>query len=160
MRNLPESQRFELGALKVLLSHGSPRKMNEFLWESTTSTHFLDFLAAEFETDDMLVTHTGLKWQRELRGGKRLVNVGVLGRPENDGSTCVWYTLLTCRGNELEVEFVPVQYDHQQLARDMRGEQLPEVSRQPAQCRRDAPDHRARGQQPFAAAAVGRVTDR
>ena len=55
------------------------------------------------------------------------MNVGVLGRPENDGQTHVWYTLLTAHAERrLEVEFVPVEYDHARLAREMRGEGLPE----------------------------------
>lgn len=126
MRGLPEQLRIELGPLRVLLSHGSPRKMNEFLWESTTSTHFLDFLAEEHEADLLLVTHTGIKWHRSLSGGRHLVNVGVLGRPENDGQTNVWYTLLEHDGSDLKVEFVPVDYDHNCLAHEMQGERLPE----------------------------------
>jgi len=125
MRSLPESLRLDLGPLRVLLSHGSPRKMNEFLWESTTSTQFLDFLAEEYQADLMLATHTGIKWQRALAGDRRFVNIGVLGRPENDGATNVWYTLLEHNGIELNVEFVPVVYDHQTLAQEMRTENLP-----------------------------------
>ncbi len=126
MRSLPEALRLEWGGLKVLLSHGSPRKMNEFLWESTTSTQFLDHLADEHEADLLLVTHTGIKWQRELSGGRRLVNIGVLGRPENDGTTNVWYTVLEHSASGLSVEFVPVAYDHQRLAQEMRAERLPD----------------------------------
>jgi len=126
MRTLPESRRLDLGSLRLLLSHGSPRKMNEFLWESTSSTQFLDALADQFNADVMLTTHTGIKWQRELLQGRRLVNVGVLGRPENDGSTNVWYTVLAHDANGLRVEFVPVHYDHGALAQEMRTEKLPE----------------------------------
>ena len=126
MRSLPESLRIELGPLRLLLSHGSPRKMNEFLWESTTSTQFLDSLAKQSEADVMLTTHTGIKWQRELADDRRLVNVGVLGRPENDGSTNVWYTVLAHDAKGLHVEFVPVHYDHAALATEMRAEKLPE----------------------------------
>lgn len=74
----------------------------------------------------MLTTHTGIKWQRELSSNRRLVNVGVLGRPENDGATNVWYTVLEHDGAKLDVEFIPVAYDHQALAREMRREKLPE----------------------------------
>jgi len=126
MRSLPESLSFNLGPMRVLLSHGSPRKMNEFLWESTTSTQFLEHLADEYQADLMLVTHTGIKWQRELTEGRRLVNTGVLGRPENDGTSNVWYTLLEHNGAKLDVEFVPIAYDHQALAAEMRAEKLPE----------------------------------
>jgi predicted phosphodiesterase len=126
LRGLPTDIRLELAGRRVLLCHGSPRRMNEFLWESTTPTHFLELLADQYHTDVILATHTGLKWQRELIGGRRFVNVGVLGRPENDGRTNVWYTLLGDDGRgTLSVEFVPVVYDHERLAREMVQEKLP-----------------------------------
>jgi predicted phosphodiesterase len=125
MRELPAQRRITLGRYQVLMCHGSPRRMNEFLWESTTSTHFLDHLAGQCEADVILATHTGIKWHRALTRGRHFVNVGVLGRPENDGRTCVWYTLLDARP-DLRVEFVPVEYDHPRLAAEMRAEGLPE----------------------------------
>jgi diadenosine tetraphosphatase ApaH/serine/threonine PP2A family protein phosphatase len=136
MRGLPPERRVELGRHRVLMCHGSPRLpvadhlprpgMNEFLWESTTPTHFLEYLSDLRGADVMLATHTGIKWHRPLAGGRHFVNVGVLGRPENDGRTNVWYTILEAAGPELRVEFVPVEYDHRRLAREMRAEGLPE----------------------------------
>jgi len=131
MRNLPTEIRLEYEGLRILLCHGSPRKTNEFLWESTTSTHFLDRMADEFEADLILGTHTGLHWQRSLSQNRRFVNVGVLGRPENDGRTNVWYTIIRT-GNDvagpenLGVEFVAIDYDFNRLAREMDAEGLPE----------------------------------
>jgi predicted phosphodiesterase len=125
MKDLPGQRRLRLGRYEVLLCHGSPRRMNEFLWESTTSTQFLEYLAATHQADVVLATHTGLKWHRRLAGDRHFVNVGVLGRPENDGRTNVWYALLEARP-ELRVEFVPVVYDHERLAHAMHREQLPE----------------------------------
>ena len=125
MRDLPQQRRFELGRYRLLLCHGSPRKVNEFLWESTTPTHFLEYLARQCEAEVILATHTGIKWHRRLAAGRHFVNVGVLGRPENDGCTHVWYTVLDT-GADLKVEFVPVAYDHERLAAEMRQERLPE----------------------------------
>jgi predicted phosphodiesterase len=125
MKELPLQRRLQLGRYRLLLCHGSPRRINEFLWESTTSTHFLEYLAREHDTDAVLATHTGIKWHRRLGEDRHFVNVGVLGRPENDGRTDVWYALLEARP-ELHVEFRPVAYDHQRLAREMRAEGLPE----------------------------------
>src|SRR6266852_3024136 len=107
MRELPAQRRIQLGPFRVLLCHGSPRRVNEFLWESTSPTHFLDQLATEYETDVILATHTGIKCHRALTKNRHFVNVGVLGRPENDGRTCVWYALLDA-GPGFRVEFVPV----------------------------------------------------
>lgn len=126
LRQLPREARFSLGPLQVLLCHGSPRKTNEFLWESTTSTQFLEHLFAEFQADVIAATHTGIKWCRTTPRGRQFVNVGALGRPENDGRASVWYTLLEHSGGRLHVEFVPVEYDHGRLAREMRDERLPE----------------------------------
>jgi predicted phosphodiesterase len=125
MRALPPERRIRLGRYRVLMCHGSPRKMNEFLWESTTSSAFLAHLFDAHNADVILATHTGIRWQRRLPGDRWFVNVGVLGRPENDGRTTVWYTLLDA-ASDLQVEFVPVAYDHQRLADEMRREGLPE----------------------------------
>jgi hypothetical protein len=48
----------------------------------------------------------------------------VIGRPENDGSSNVWYTVLTA-GPDLSVEFIPVHYDFETLARQIEREGLP-----------------------------------
>lgn len=125
LRTLPKERRREIGGWRVLFCHGGPRRVNEFLWESTTSTQFLDLLAREHEADVILATHTGIKWKRDLGTGGQFVNVGVLGRPENDGRTCVWYTLLDFSTHQVDVEFVRVDYDHDRLAREMTSEGLP-----------------------------------
>lgn len=126
LRDLPREFRFQIGPLEVLLCHGSPRKTNEFLWESTTSTHFLEFMAEHHRADIIATTHTGIKWQRQLFSRRHFINVGVLGRPENDGHTHVWYALVEHSGSSrIDVEFIPVEYNYRRLAREMRHEQLP-----------------------------------
>jgi predicted phosphodiesterase len=130
-RSLPPELRLEMGGRRLLLCHGSPRRQNEFLWKSTSPVPFLERLLREHEADVVLCTHTGLHWSRTLPSGGQVVNVGALGRPANDGSTHVWYALLSApRGTEgtvpLDVEFVPVVYDHELLARQMREQRLPD----------------------------------
>jgi len=126
LAGLPAEIRFELGGRRVLLCHGSPRRTNEFLWESATPDGFLERLCRDHQADAMFATHTGIKWLRPLPSGRLFANVGVLGRPENDGGTRVWYALLRASAGGLEVDFVPVEYDHAALAREMREEKLPE----------------------------------
>jgi hypothetical protein len=76
-------------------------------------------------TGRSLMSERIAKFDRPLSGNRHLNNVGVLGRPENDGRTDVWYTLLEA-GPRLRVEFVPVEHDHLRLAREMREEGFPE----------------------------------
>lgn len=124
LRTLPDCLRVQLGRYRLHLCHGSPRQVNEFLWESTTPDCLLEFFLRQYEADVLLFTHTGIKWYRPLPGDRHAINVGVIGRPENDGTPRVWYCLLTA-APALQVAFIPVTYDYRQLARDMQQEDLP-----------------------------------
>jgi predicted phosphodiesterase len=122
--SLPQLGWITLGDQRLLVCHGSPRQVNEFLWETTTPTGLLERFCDDHRIDALCFTHTGLTWHRALPSGRHAVNVGVLGRPQNDGSPRVWYTLLSA-APELTVEFVPVVYDHESVARDIERAGLP-----------------------------------
>ena len=80
----------------------------------------------EHDADVIVCTHSGLHWHKRLGNGRHVVNAGVIGRPANDGRTNVWYSLLTIERGGVAVEFVPIEYDHPALAREMRQEKLPD----------------------------------
>jgi hypothetical protein len=126
MGALPKRRRVRVGDRELLLVHGSPRRINEFLFRSTSPVPFLETLADQNRCDAILCTHTGLQWHRRLPSGRDVVNVGVIGRPANDGRPGVWYALIETRGEGLGVELSPLSYDHQGLAAEMRREGLPE----------------------------------
>jgi hypothetical protein len=129
MGGLPRRRRVRVGGRELLLVHGSPRRINEFLFRSTAPAPFLELLLDQNRCDGILCTHTGLPWHRRLASGRDVVNAGVIGRPANDGDTRVWYALLSATADEeggLAVDLVPLAYDHQALAAAMRRERLPE----------------------------------
>ena len=122
---LPPHRRLRLGAREAVLCHGSPRRINEFLWDSTTADGLAARLCTSVGADIVLCTHTGLGWHRALPDGRHVVNVGAIGRPANDGDPRVWYAVLSDEGGDLDVQLVPVRYDHEATAREMEAEQLP-----------------------------------
>lgn len=126
LATLPDFFRIQLGRYRLYMCHGSPRRVNEFLWESTTPDCLLETFCQDYAADVILCTHTGIKWHRQLSHDRHVINVGVLGRPENNGETHVWYTLLTATP-KLQVAFIPVHYDYHALAQEMRHEGLPEA---------------------------------
>ena len=126
MGTLPKSLRLDVAGIRILLSHGSPRKINEFLWRSTSPDPFLERMCDEYDADVIVCTHSGLHWHKSLGNRRHVVNAGVIGRPANDGRTNVWYSLLTIERGGVAVEFVPIEYDHPALAREMRQEKLPD----------------------------------
>lgn len=126
MADLPQHARLTIGGRRILACHGSPRTVNEFLWRSTTPAPFVSRLLREHYADTIVCTHTGIHWSRWVMPGTGLVNAGALGRPANDGRTNVWFTILEAgEGGALRETFVPVEYDHARLAREMREERLP-----------------------------------
>ena len=125
MGSLPARRRIRVGASELLLVHGSPRRVNEFLFESTSPEPFLETLVAEERCDGFLCTHSGLPWQRRLPSGGLAANVGVIGRPANDGRSEVCYGMLEAHGARVEIESIPLRYDHEALASAMVAADLP-----------------------------------
>ena len=125
MGALPLRRRIRIGDKNLLLVHGSPRRINEFLFESTSPVPFLETLLDREAADGFLCTHTGLPWHRRLPSGREVINVGVIGRPANDGSTDVRYCWLEDRSGVPAAQIVPLAYDHDGLAKEMRDEELP-----------------------------------
>ncbi len=123
---MPASARIRVGPFEVLLCHGSPRRVNEFLWESTTPAGFIEHLCGSYGVDWIACTHTGIHWVRRLGDGRGLVNVGAVGRPANDGRQVVWYTILEAVDGRMTVTFVPVHYAWEEVVRAMQEEGLPE----------------------------------
>jgi pyruvate-formate lyase-activating enzyme/diadenosine tetraphosphatase ApaH/serine/threonine PP2A family protein phosphatase len=125
MARLPGELRAPIGGVDVHMVHGSPLACNDFLWESLHD----DELASRVRASGarlLLCTHTGIPWQREVLG-THVVNVGVIGRPANDGRTDVWYAVVDLEAGEIErVELVALGYDWRAQAASMRAAGLPE----------------------------------
>jgi hypothetical protein len=126
MGELPARRRVRVGSHELLLVHGSPRRVNEFLFASTSPLPFLEQACAAERCAGFLCTHTGLPWVRRLPSGRVVGNVGVIGRPANDGDLRVRWALVSAPASGVEVEVLPLAYDHHGLAAEMRSERLPE----------------------------------
>lgn len=125
MAGLPKHIRLNVAGRRVLLCHGSPRRVNEFLWRSATPEPFIRKLLDDYETDVVICSHTGIHWSRFIEPGRGVINAGALGRPANDGDTRVWTAVIEDKAGELNVRFIPIAYEHERLAREMEKEGLP-----------------------------------
>ena len=125
MTTLPTERRFELAGVDVHLVHGSTLALNDFWWESLSQDQHA-LRVQESGADLVLCTHSGLPWIKQV-GDTLVVNVGVLGRPANDGRTEVWYALVDLEDGRATAELVPLAYDWQAQAASMRAGGLPEA---------------------------------
>lgn len=125
MRTLPTERRETVDGVDVHFVHGSTLAVNDFWWESLSDVQH-GFRVAESGADVICCTHSGLPWQRRV-GDTLVVNVGVLGRPANDGGQHVWYALLDVVDGTASAELVRLDYDWRAQAASIRAAGLPEA---------------------------------
>jgi len=121
LRALPAQLRLEVDGRRVLCVHGSPRRLNEYLFEDRPERSLLRLFEG-LEADLLLCGHTHLPYHRRL-GDLHLINTGTAGRPR-DGDPRVCYALITI-GDDIEVEFPRVSYDFEAAARAIEATDLP-----------------------------------
>jgi putative phosphoesterase len=122
MRELPFDLRFQVGAATAHLVHGSPRKVNEYLFEDKPASLYERLAAAE-SADVLAFGHTHKPWVREL-GGVLFVNCGSVGKPK-DGDPRGAFAVLEDRGGRVEVTIERIPYDAEAVAAEVRSAGLP-----------------------------------
>jgi putative phosphoesterase len=122
MRELPFDLRFELGGKRVRLVHGSPRKLNEYLFEEKPARTF-ERIARLADCDVLVFGHTHQPWIHEY-GGVLFVNCGSVGKPK-DGDPRAGFAVLEGSGGELKASIERVAYDAESVAREVAAAGLP-----------------------------------
>lgn len=125
MATLPEEWREVVEGVDLHMVHGSPIAVNDFFWESLSAEE----AAARVEAsgaDALVCTHTGIPWIRTI-DETLVVNCGTVGRSANDGRPDGAYVVLECREGRVSAEIVPVAYDADAHAADIRRAGLPEA---------------------------------
>jgi putative phosphoesterase len=122
MRGLPFDLRLELGDQRVRLVHGSPRKVNEYLFEDKPARTF-ERIAAGADCDVLVFGHTHQPWIREY-GGVLFVNCGSVGKPK-DGDPRAAFALLELDGDRVLADIERVDYDAEAVGREVASAGLP-----------------------------------
>jgi len=122
MRSLPFDLHFPVGAVDVHLVHGSPRKVNEYLFEDKPARLYQRLAGAE--NDAVLVFgHTHKPWVHEY-GGVLFVNCGSVGKPK-DGDPRGAFAVLAPNAGGVAVSIERVEYDAEAVAAEVRKVGLP-----------------------------------
>jgi predicted phosphodiesterase len=129
LNTLPHEIRLDHGGLRILLAHGSPRKINEYLLPDRTDAQ-LARLAAGAGTDVVCVGHVHIPYHRVLAGASgqavHYVSAGSVGKPKDGDWRACWTELLLGDAGQVEAFFHRVEYDIDAVATAMRAAGLPE----------------------------------
>jgi len=124
LRNLPMTMTLMMDKLRLTLVHGSPRRINEYLYEDRPDSsieRLLDMIGA----DVIICGHTHKPYDRTLPSGRRLINAGSVGKPK-DHDPRAGFVVLTVDGKELQTEFVRVAYDVEKAAQAIEAAEMPD----------------------------------
>jgi putative phosphoesterase len=122
MRGLPFDMRFAVGGTQVHLVHGSPRKVNEYLFADKPARLYERLAAAE-DADALVFGHTHKPWVREY-GGVLFVNCGSVGKPK-DRDPRGAFAVIEAEGSSARVGIERVAYDAGAVAREVAAVGLP-----------------------------------
>ena len=123
MRGLPFDLRFELGDVRVRLVHGSPRKVNEYLFEDKPARLYERLAAAE--TGHVLVFgHTHKPWIHTY-GGVLFVNCGSVGKPKDGDPRAGFAVLELDETGQVRASIERVPYDAEAVANEVAAAGLP-----------------------------------
>jgi putative phosphoesterase len=123
--------------LNLLLVHGSPRKINEYLFEDRDEKSLLRIIE-QADADIMCFGHTHKPYHRTLNSvidGKNhyrhAINIGSVGKPK-DGNPQGGYVMITIYDNSsildkdsIHVEFIRFNYDVEKAAKAVEDSPLP-----------------------------------
>lgn len=128
LRTLPAHLRIEFqlndDKMNLLLVHGSPRKINEYLLEDRDEKSMLRIME-QAGADIMCFGHTHKPYHRIL-GSRHAINTGSVGKPK-DGDPRGCYAILTIESDgQPSVEFVRFNYDVEKAANAVINSPLPD----------------------------------
>lgn len=119
LRSLPKEMRLSDSGTNLLLVHGSPRSLHEYLPEERPTVTF-ERIAKVAQCDMMLFGHTHIPYRKHV-GETLFVNTGSVGRPK-DSDPRAGYVILESD----EVDFRRVTYDMEAAAHAIRATDLPD----------------------------------
>ena len=122
MLALPFDLRFAVGESQVHLVHGSPRKVNEYLFADKPATLYERLAGAE-EGDVLVFGHTHKPWVHEY-GDVLFVNCGSVGKPK-DGDPRGAFAILEAEDGGVRVRIERVEYDAAAVAGEVAAAGLP-----------------------------------
>lgn len=125
--------------IKLLMVHGSPRKINEYLFEDRPEKSLMRILE-DAQADVMLFGHTHKPYHRileyNLNGQKAFrhaINIGSVGKPK-DGDPRACYAVMELNtslslheATSVSVRFVKVAYDVEKAAMAVEQSELPDA---------------------------------
>lgn len=114
LSQLPTKLNYDINGVKVIFTHGSPYKINEYLFEDGENTKKV---MGEINEDVLICAHTHIPSYKKF-GNKVFINVGSVGKPKI-GRPNATYALIEIKEDKtVDVKFRELEYDFKKIVKD------------------------------------------
>lgn len=115
---LKNRESFSLNNKRIVLIHGSPRDVDEYVYPENASAHFL----AATKADVLVLGHTHVQFKKDYSLGI-VLNPGSVGQPRDENPDAAFAVFDTAKG---EVKLHRTSYDIEKVIKDMQNAHLPD----------------------------------
>lgn len=121
LSQLPTKLDYDINGVKVIFTHGSPYKINEYLFEDGENTKKV---MEEISEDVLICAHTHIPSYKKF-GNKVFINVGSVGKPKI-GRPNATYALIEIKEDKtIDVKFRELEYEYKRIVKDAQMLQFP-----------------------------------
>jgi len=103
---------------RIVLIHGSPRDINEYIYPENASAHFL----ASTEADILVLGHTHVQFKKDFSLGT-VINPGSVGQPRDENPDAAFAVFDSVSG---EIRLQRTSYNVEKVIKDIESAHLPD----------------------------------
>ena len=115
LKNLPDSLNLVYGNFSIKVVHGSPFKINEYLYEDI---NILEKISSNSPDNIVICGHTHIPYHKKVND-THFINSGSVGKPKHGNSNST-YAVVSLDDNNVECNIIEVKYDITSLTKDIK----------------------------------------
>ncbi|WP_160670424.1 metallophosphoesterase family protein [Clostridium sp. C8-1-8] len=121
LENLPSSITLNIDNKKVLFVHGSPKKIDEYLYDTNPD---LESIVSAIDEDILVCAHTHIPMIKQVHD-KMIINGGSVGKPKNGSPDSTYAIIDISKGRSVKAEIRKVSYEYKRTMKDMEMKKFP-----------------------------------
>lgn len=121
LSQLPTKLDYDINGVKIRFTHGSPNKIDEYLFEDAENTKKV---MEELEEDVLVCAHTHIPSYKKF-DNRVFVNVGSVGKPKIGRPNATYALIEINEDKTIDVKFRELEYEYKRIVKDAQMLRFP-----------------------------------
>ncbi|VYT97838.1 YfcE family phosphodiesterase [Clostridium tertium] len=114
LSELPTELNYDINGVKIKFTHGSPNRINEYLFEDSNETKKV---MENLEEDILVCAHTHIPSYKKF-DNKTFINVGSVGKPKIGRPNATYCIININEDKNIDVKFKEIEYEYKRIVKD------------------------------------------